>query len=86
MYQTISHLIQDLFGIYIPLPIQTFGFFVALAFLLASWTLSLELKRKEEEGILQVFVQDKIVGLKATPWQLLSAAFVGFLILSLIHI
>ena len=80
MYPTISHLIQDLFGIYIPLPIQTFGFFVALAFLLASWTLSLELKRKEEEGILQVFVQDKIVGLKATPWQLLSAAIVGFLI------
>ena len=80
MYPTISHLIQDLFGIYIPLPIQTFGFFVAVAFLLASWTLSLELKRKEEEGILQVFVQDKIVGLKATPWQLLSAAIVGFLI------
>ena len=76
MYPTISHLIQDLFGIYIPLPIQTFGFCVAVAFLLASWMLSLELKRKEEEGILQVFVQDKIVGLKATPWQLLSAAIV----------
>ena len=80
MYPTISHFIQDIFGIYIPLPIQTFGFFVAVAFLLASWTLSLELKRKEEKGILQVFVQDKIVGLKATPWQLLSAAIVGFLI------
>lgn len=80
MYPTISHLIQDVFGVYIPLPIQTFGFFVAIAFLLASWMLSLELKRKEEEGILKIFTQDKIVGLKASSWQLISAAFVGFLI------
>ena len=80
MYPTISHFIEDLFGIFIPLPIQTFGFFVALAFLLASWTLSLELKRKEEEGILEVFIQKKIIGIKATPWQLLYAAIFGFLI------
>ena len=80
MYPTISHFIEDLFGVFIPLPIQTFGFFVALAFLIASWTLSLELKRKEEEGILKVFIQDKIVGQKATTWQLLSAAIIGFFI------
>ena len=80
MYPTISHFIEDLFGVFIPLPIQTFGFFVALAFLIASWTLSLELKRKEEEGILRVFIQDKIVGQKATTWQILSAAIIGFLI------
>ena len=48
MYPTISHLIFDLSGFQIPLPIQTFGFFVALAFLIASWLLSLELKRKEK--------------------------------------
>ena len=47
MYPTISHLIYDIFGINIPLPIQTFGFWVAIAFLLAAWTISLELKRKE---------------------------------------
>jgi len=80
MYPTISHFIEDLFGIFIPLPIQTFGFFVALAFLIASWTLSLEMKRKEEEGILRIIIKNKIVGLKATYWQLLSAAIIGFLI------
>lgn len=80
MYPTISDFILDVFGIYIPLPIQTFGFFVALAFLSGSWIISKELKRKEKEGILKVFIQDKIIGLKATPWQILSSAIIGFII------
>ena len=48
MYPTISHLINDLFGVNIPLPIQTFGFWVAIAFIAASWVISSELKRKEK--------------------------------------
>ena len=64
MYPNISYLLNDLFGINIPLPIQTFGFFVAIAFLLSSWTLSIELKRKEDEGddLWKVFnvIQEKI--------------------------
>lgn len=80
MYPTISYLIEDLFGVFIPLPIQTFGFFVAIAFLLASWTISLELKRKENQGILDVFIKNKVIGLKASNWQLISASIIGFLI------
>lgn len=80
MYPTISFFIEDTFGIYIPLPIQTFGFFVAIAFLAASWTLSKELRRKEEEGLLSTFQEKRIVGLAASPWQLLVAALTGFLI------
>jgi hypothetical protein len=47
MYATISDLLLDLFGIYIPLPIQTFGFFLGLSFLGAFWATQSELKRKE---------------------------------------
>ena len=64
MYPNISYLLNDLFGINIPLPIQTFGFFVAIAFLLSSWTLSIELKRKEDEGLLSATKRKKIIGEK----------------------
>jgi prolipoprotein diacylglyceryl transferase len=52
MYATISDLLQELLGIYIPLPIQTFGFFMAISFMLAFMATSAELKRKESEGLL----------------------------------
>ena len=52
MYPTIPHLIEDLTGYWIPLPIQTFGFFVALAFLLAAYALKRELRRKEKHGLI----------------------------------
>lgn len=53
MYPTISHIIQDAFGVWIPLPLKTFGFFVAIALLMAVWVLTLELKRKEHLNLIR---------------------------------
>lgn len=50
MYPTLSHLIEDLFGIYIPLPFQTYGFFLVIALFVAAWVLHNELKRKQQDG------------------------------------
>ena len=80
MYPTISHLIEDLFGIYIPLPIQTFGFWVAIAFLAAAYIIQIELRRKEEEGKLSVYINEKIVGKKLSLIEIIISIASGFLI------
>lgn len=53
MYPKLSDLLNDLFGTNINLPIQSYGFFLALAFLVAAFILFYELKRKEEEGLIK---------------------------------
>lgn len=51
MYPTISDLLKGLFGFYIPLPIQTFGFFMALSFAGAYYFILREIIRKQQQGI-----------------------------------
>jgi len=51
MYPTFADLLNDLLGTSFCLPIQTFGFFVALAFISAWATLRHELIRKSKSGL-----------------------------------
>ncbi|MDA9807811.1 prolipoprotein diacylglyceryl transferase [Flavobacteriales bacterium] len=80
MYPTISHLLFDLFGINIPLPIQTFGFWVAIAFIFASWIISYELKRKEKEGHLSANIVKETIGKPLSIAEIVSSLFTGFFI------
>jgi prolipoprotein diacylglyceryltransferase len=80
MYPTISHLLNDLFGIDIPLPIQTFGFWVAIAFVAASYVVAKELKRKEKEGHLNPTTSKVIIGKKLTITEIFSSLITGFFI------
>lgn len=80
MYPTLSDLLNDLLGINLPLPIQTFGLMMALSFFLAAYTLTLELRRKEKNGLLKSFTYSYVKGKPATMSELIVAGIVGFII------
>lgn len=80
MFPTVSHFISYLFGIDIPLPFNTFGVFVALAFMGGYWAFTEELKRKEALGILKPIKKVTTVGEPASLGELIYNAIFGFLI------
>jgi phosphatidylglycerol:prolipoprotein diacylglycerol transferase len=80
MFPTVSHFIEYLFGVQIPLPFNTFGVFVALAFVAGYWAFTKELKRKEAQGLLHPVKKTILIGQPATTSEMVSNAIFGFLI------
>ncbi len=80
MYPTLSDLLKDLLGINLPLPIQMFGFMVALAFIIGHYVIVAELRRKKELGYFKSTVRIEMIGLPASSKELWSNAILGFLL------
>ncbi len=79
-YPTLSDFLAHHFGVHIPLPIFSFGFFVALGFLVAAWVLSSELKRKELAGFVHAFNKEIVTGAGASTMDLLLNGLLGFVL------
>jgi len=82
MYPNLYYAFKDLFGLEWPKlkMINSFGFFVAWAFLAAAWILTLELKRKQRAGLLHAEEVKIIVGKPASMGELLMNFLLGFLL------
>jgi phosphatidylglycerol:prolipoprotein diacylglycerol transferase len=82
MYPNLYYAFQDLFGIKVGVLrfVNSFGFFVALAFLLAAYVLTRELKRKERDGLLQSQDVKITVGQPASAGDLLLNFMLGFVL------
>ena len=81
MYPGLSDILNDFFGTHFTSSFPpTFGTFVALSFLLGSWTLGLELSRKEKSGLLIPLKKSIITGLPANASELFWNGLFGFLL------
>jgi len=80
MYPTLTDFIYDIFGVNIPMPIQTYGLFVAFAFLTGIYFVSLELKRKEREGLLLPIIKKELIGNPASISSLIFSGLGGFIV------
>src|SRR5215467_8738669 len=82
MYPNLYYAFKDLFNIdWKPLRfINSFGFFVALSFILAAVTLAAELRRKGKQGLLQPTEISVVVGKPASATELLLNFLLGFVL------
>lgn len=81
MYPNLYFLIRDIFGIQLSglQLVNTFGFFVALAFVGSGFVLYSELKRKEQLGEFKAIEEEIIIGAPATWGELATSLVFGFL-------
>jgi prolipoprotein diacylglyceryl transferase len=81
MYPNLYYLIEDFFGIKLNALklVNSFGFFVAIAFVAAGYVLYAELKRKEALGEFSATEESLVVGAPASTSELISNFLFGFI-------
>ncbi len=80
MYPNLYFAFKDLFGIELNglKLVNSFGFFVALSFIVSAWILTIELRRKQQQGLF-VFTEEKImIGQPAGLTELFINGLLGF--------
>ena len=82
MYPNLYYAFKYLFGVDLPflLFVKSFGFFVAIALMVAAALLTAELRRKSKLGLLNPTEMEVLVGRPATIGELLTNFFLGFLL------
>lgn len=83
MYPDLSYLFHDLFGSdpdnWLSV-FKTFGVMLIISFIVSAYFLKSELRRKEQEGLLQGFVEKVKTGFPATWQEIAQNALFGFII------
>jgi len=80
MYPNLYYAFKDLFGVEWKFLrfVNSFGFFVAIAFIFAAIILVKELRRKSRQGLLQPTEMEVMVGQQATATDLILNFLLGF--------
>jgi prolipoprotein diacylglyceryl transferase len=80
MYPNLYYAFKDLFGIELSglKLINSFGFFVALCFIISAWALTLELRRKQQQGLFSFTEEKIIIGAPASILDLCLNFLLGF--------
>jgi phosphatidylglycerol:prolipoprotein diacylglycerol transferase len=80
MYPNLYYAFKDIFGVewsWLKL-VNSFGFFVAIAFIICAWVLTLELRRKQQQGLFVHTEETITLGAPAGIGELLLNFVIGF--------
>ena len=80
MYPRLTDFINDIFGTQFNLPIQSYGFFLAMAFLVGAYFLNQELKRQQQLGQVTSTKRTITIGKPASITELILIFVIAFIV------